>query len=56
MKSKTFVDPRWLAVNAFAYIIAPLYGVFDIEGIEYEPIPSYTPPSNNSNSIHPALK
>ena len=43
-----------LAVDAFAYIIAPLYGVVDMEGIEYEPITPYTPPSYNSK--HPALK
>ncbi len=43
-----------LAVDVFAYIIAPIYGVVDMEGIEYEPITSYTPPSYNPK--HPALK
>ena len=43
-----------LAVDALAYIIAPLYGVVDMVGIEYEPITPYTPPSYNSK--HPTLK
>ena len=43
-----------LAVDAFAYVIAPLYGVVDMAGIEYAPIAPYNPPSYNSN--HPVLK
>ena len=37
-----------LAFNAFAYIIAPLFGV-EVEGIEYEPISTPVLPSNKPN-------
>ena len=43
-----------LAFDAFAYIIAPLFGALDIEGIEYEPVTPYFPSSHNPK--HPALK
>ena len=45
-----------LAIDAFAYVIAPLYGAVDMEGPEYEPISSYTPPLYQSNYTHPTMK